>query len=73
MTRTQKDFLATMTTAQATALMAKFENDPYIAYQKSINAFSAFAIAFEMVNPDSHLRLENMASGISISTYYMGE
>ena len=70
MTRKQKKFLATMTTAQAVALMAKFGNNPYTAYSKSSDTYSAFAIAFEMVNPDAYIQMANLASGVSFTVQY---
>jgi hypothetical protein len=71
MTRTQKDFLAAMTTAQATALMAKFGNDPEIAYAKSHETFCAFSLAWELVHPDEYIQISSLAGGTEFTVQYM--
>tara|TARA_R110000824_G_scaffold16891_4_gene69360 strand:- start:979 stop:1197 length:219 start_codon:yes stop_codon:yes gene_type:complete len=71
MTRTQKEFLANMTAAQANALMAKFDNDPLVAFAKSDNAYSAFAQAFELLNPNAYIQQSSLAGGIDFTVQYV--
>jgi len=56
MTNAQEKFLANLTMRTANALLAKFNNDPAIAFDKSDEAFFAFRECWEFVNPSEYIQ-----------------
>ena len=56
MTNAQETFLANLTAQTATALLAKFDNDPAIAFDKSDEAYYAFNECYQFLNPHEYIQ-----------------
>ena len=72
MTTEQTAFLANMTDEQATALLAKFNDDPAIAEAKSAVAYAAFNQAWERLH-NEYWQRANLAGGIRYSLVGLGD
>lgn len=61
MTPDQINFLANLTDAQAQAVILKFKSDPEIAARKSDEAYRAFCVSWERLNPGEYWQRVNRA------------
>jgi len=66
MTPAQKDFLDNLTIERAQKLIAKFDSDPAAADAKSADAYHAFCVCWEFLNPGEYIQ-RHCAAG---STHY---
>jgi hypothetical protein len=63
MNAAQTEYLSSLTRKTAAALLAKFDHSPYRAWDRSEDAFLAYAKAFEFLNPRSYIQHQRSADG----------
>jgi len=63
MTPTQKDFLNNLTVERAQKLITKFDCDPAVADAKSADAFHAFRVCWEFLNPGEYIQRHDAHGG----------
>jgi hypothetical protein len=64
MTPKQSEWLDNMTTAQARALLEKYDHNPEAAADKSEDTLTAFRVAWEVVYPGQYIQRMDMADGV---------
>jgi len=65
MTPAQKDFLDNLTAERAQKLIAKFDFDPAVADAKSADAFHAFRVCWEFLNPGEYIQRHDAPGGVN--------
>lgn len=63
MTPTQQNFLTNLTVERAQKLIAKFDCDPAAAAAKSADAYHAFCVCWEFLNPGEYIQRHNAPGG----------
>lgn len=70
LTPAQKDFLDNLTVERAQKLVAKFDCDPAVADAKGEDAFHAFRVCWEFLNPDEYIQRHDAHGGTRY--YFIG-